>query len=138
MMVLSLNLLLIKADCVPVLVFGQEQLAQRTLKHANFAYQSNRNTSLSAKEQQELAGLDNKIIFLTAQLAIVTGADKAQTTTDLRRATDRRDELRDPNVGTGPLAVLKRELELAYAVSELADATEFVTRVQAHSDGLPV
>ena len=36
------------------------------------------------------------------------------------------------------LAVLKRELELAYAVSELADATEFVTRVQAHSDGLPV
>ncbi len=132
----SVNLFLTKADCLPALAYGNEQVTQLTLKQATLAYQRNRNSSLTTKEQSELAGLDNKITFLTTQIATLTGADKSQAVTDLRRATDRRDELRDPNVGTGPLSVLKRELELAYATDQLAKANTFVAEVQAHHDGL--
>ncbi len=133
----STSLLMTPAECDVLLLHGQEKVRAATYQ-INVLTHSQQNATLTASQyNDELAGLNDDIATLTNRLPGMTeGAFKDDKINELRKKTDRRDELVARQKTEGAVALIKRELDLQQAQDALARANEMIAAVQARKAAL--
>ncbi|MCB2409239.1 hypothetical protein [Hymenobacter lucidus] len=81
----------------------------------------------------EFKGLNKRIEFLTSHLVTLdAGDERIKTVNELRRKTDRRDELNSRMEAKGPVDQLARELEQGETATRVAEVNVFKVAVTAH------
>lgn len=129
-MIYSIDMLTTPADCDAAVAYGQERL--RVLRHRESVsgYERDTKATDATALTAELAELHEDITFFTDRLA--TMAPSASRTTrenELRRKTDRRDELLSRQGKEGAVALLKRELEKGETTARIAEIEAFIVAV---------
>ncbi|TGE20546.1 hypothetical protein E5K00_21365 [Hymenobacter aquaticus] len=128
----SVELLLTWADCDAALALAAERLRVLTKQGGDASYQLTNVTAETAELLAELKGLNARIAFLTPYLATLdAGDERTATQKELRRKTDRRDELESRKEAQGPVAQLTRELEQGETAVRVAEVNAFIADVQA-------
>ena len=125
------------AECDVLLAHGQEEVRAATYQLSVLSHSQENATLSAAQYGDELVGLNDDITSLTNRLPTMTdGAFKTKKQTELRKATDRRDELVARRQAQGAVAVIKRELDVQQAQDALARANEMLAAVQARRAAL--
>lgn len=131
-MAFSTALLTTVAQCDALNTHGQAEIRAAEYQISLLTYSQENATLNAAEYNDELTGLNDDITSLTTRLATMTdGPFKEKKANELRRATDRRDELNARQQAQGAVAVIKRELDLQQAQAALDLATAMVAAVQA-------
>ena len=133
----STHLLTSAPECAVLLTHGQDEVRAATYQ-INLLTHSQQNATLTASQyNDELAGLNDDIASLTTRLPAMTdGAFKDSKTNELRKKTDRRDELVARQKTEGAVALIKRELDLQQAQDTLSRANEMIAAVQTRQAAL--
>jgi len=132
-MAYSVNLLTTVADCDNVLKVADEELRVLCKRLIDFDYQHENTSNAAIDLTSELTGLEAEIVFLTPLIAALpTGSDsRSKRETQLRRATDRRDELTDRQGARRAVALLSRELAYGQTQTHITETSSFVAAVKA-------
>ena len=133
----SSHLLTTHPECDILLTHGQEEVRAATYQ-INVLTHSQQNATLTAGQYtDELTGLNDDISLLTPRLLTMSdGAFKDSKINELRKKTDRRDELVARQKTEGAVALIKRELDLQQAQDALSRANEMIAAVQARKAAL--
>lgn len=133
----SSHLLTTHPECDILLTHGQEEVRAATYQ-INVLTHSQQNATLTAGQYtDELTGLNDDISLLTPRLPTMSdGAFKDSKINELRKKTDRRDELVARQKTEGAVALIKRELDLQQAQDALSRANEMIAAVQARKAAL--
>ncbi len=128
----SVNLLLTIADCVAALAASAEKRRNLNHRQVNLTFTGENTISTVAEMAAQLTDAIAEEASLTSTVAgLPAGSLKKKRTTELRRATDRREELEDRMTYRGPAEVLTRELDLLHVTDSLDRLTVFDTEVAA-------
>ncbi|WP_035557891.1 hypothetical protein [Hymenobacter sp. IS2118] len=125
-MAIDVTLLLTRADCDAVTETFDQRLRLLDNREANFGYQSEVGTARATDLTDELRGLNSRVPFLTTYLATLTAGTTEHTTTtdELRKKTDRRDELLSRQAKVGGVPAVLRQSELKEAQRRSASIEE--------------
>ena len=138
-MAIDVTLLLNHADCDAVTEAFDQRLRLLDNREENFGYQSEVGTTRATGLTDELKGLNSRVPFLTTYLAtLVLGTTEHTATTDeLRKKTDRRDELVSRQAKVGGVKAVLSQSELKEAQVRSASIEEDKALVVAHRATLP-
>ncbi|RTQ47509.1 hypothetical protein EJV47_19000 [Hymenobacter gummosus] len=129
-MVYTVELLTDPAECDKLVAHAQERL--RVLRHRESVtgYERDTKASDATSLTAELAELAEDITFLNDRLATMPASDtRTRRENELRKATDRRDELLSRQGKEGAVALLKRELEKGETSARIAEIEKFIADV---------
>jgi hypothetical protein len=125
------------AECDLLILHGQEEarMAQYQLSVLGHSAQ---NATLSATEYSaELVGLNLEVTSMTGLIPTLPIGDyRTKKENELRKLTDRRDELTARQQAAGTVALIKRELDVAQAQAALDAANAMIAAVQARKAAL--
>ncbi|WP_400191428.1 hypothetical protein [Hymenobacter sp. B81] len=132
-MTYSFNYLTTPAQCDAVLAVAYEKQKVLSFRDAETDYRAD-NTSATAKSlSDELKSLDQYITAMTPVLAgLNPGKDRDKLADELRRKTDRRDELLARQGKAGAEKLVIRELDQALLAPQLPLVEQFIAQVTAH------
>ncbi|MCB2376966.1 hypothetical protein LGH70_05200 [Hymenobacter sp. BT635] len=131
-MAYSLSQLATTADCDQVLAYISDELRVLNQRRSEFTYQRDTATSTSAELQAELTALNAEIDYLTPLIPTLPASKKRkERENELRRSTDRRDELVARQGERGAVSLLIRELELAQAEVQITETKALEAGVTA-------
>lgn len=137
-MTYSLSLLTNWAMCDAVLTVANAKLKVLNFRSTESDYRTENTTESATGLSNELAGLNTYITAITpAVAAMPAGNERAQLADDLRRKTDRRDELVSRQGQAGPERLIARELEQALLDAQLPLVQDCIAQVTAHRATLP-
>ncbi|RSK39471.1 hypothetical protein [Hymenobacter perfusus] len=136
-MAYSIDQLTTAAECDQVLAYITDELRVLNQRRSEFTYQVDTAASTSAEQTAELESLTAEISFLTPLIPTLPASKKrTERENELRRSTDRRDELLSRQGTRGPVSLLIRELELAQIEAQLTETTALQTSVTARRAAL--
>ena len=128
----SVHLLITIADCVAALAASAEKRRNLNHRQVNLTFTGENTTSTVAEMMAQLTDAIAEEASLTTTVAGLPASTlKKKRTTELRRATDRREELEDKMTYRGPADILSRELDLKNVLDALARLDVFDTEVAA-------
>jgi hypothetical protein len=138
-MAIDVSLLLTRADCDAVTTEFDRRLRRLDNREENFDYQSETGTERAADLTDELSGLNSRVPFLGTYLATLTPGttEHANTTDELRKKTDRRDELLSRQAKVGGVKAVLSQSELKETQSRSTSIEEDKALVVAHRATLP-
>ncbi len=124
-----------EGECNVLLTHGQKEVQGATYQ-VNLLSHSQQNAAETTTEyNEELAHLNDDIASLTSRLPGLTDSDfKEAKINELRKKTDRRDELVARQKAEGAVALIKRELDLRQAQDALTAANEMIAAVLVRKD----
>jgi len=129
-MAYSIDQLTTAAECDQVLAYITDELRVLNQRRSEFTYQVDTAANTSAEQTAELESLTAEISFLTPLIPTLPASKKrTERENELRRSTDRRDELLSRQGTRGPVSLLIRELELAQIEAQLTETTALQTSV---------
>ncbi|MFD2784361.1 hypothetical protein [Hymenobacter rubripertinctus] len=132
-MAYPLNLLTTPAECDAVLAAAQTELRDLGVRETVLDAQGDRSSETAATNTADLASQEAVIAALTPVLPTLPVGSRAyfNTEADLRRATQRRDNLLANQLQRGPVAALNRALDLRQVQVQIAEINAFVAEVIA-------
>lgn len=137
-MAYPVNLLTTAAECDAVLADAQTELRDLNVRETVLDAQGERTSETAADTTADLAAQNAIIAALTPVLPTLPAGTKAYFNTegDLRRATQRRDNLTASQQLRGPVAALNRALDLRQVQVQIAEINAFVAEVTARRAAL--
>ncbi|MDO7876879.1 hypothetical protein Q5H93_19190 [Hymenobacter sp. ASUV-10] len=132
-MAYPVNLLTSVADCNTVLEHAQRELRDLTVRETVLNAQGDRTSESATDISADLAAQEAVIAALTPVVPTLPEGGKARFNTegDLRRATQRRDNLKASQQARGPVAALDRALDLRQVQAQIAEVNIFISEVTA-------
>lgn len=123
----------LKADCDQVLAYCADELRMLAQRLSEFSYRRDNASTAADELSAELLSLNADIAFMTPLIPTLPPSKKrTERENELRRNTDRRDELVARQGERGPVALVIRELETAQLQVQITETTALQTAVQAH------
>ena len=133
-MPIDVSLLLTHADCDAVTTELNKRLRLLDNREGNFGYQTEVGTERAEDLTEELEGINKRISFLTSYLASLEAdtTEHDRTTDELRRATDRHDELESQQGKRGGVKAVLSQSSLKETQSRSNSIEEDKVLVAAH------
>lgn len=120
------------AECDELVAYGQKKVQTATYQLQVVMHSHQNATQNATQYGDEIAGLSGTIASITTRLPnLAEGAYKKKLTNELRKATDRHDELVARQEEQGAVALIKREYEAQQAQAAIDRAQELITAVLA-------
>ncbi|HEX8326553.1 MAG TPA: hypothetical protein VF629_03350 [Hymenobacter sp.] len=137
-MAYPVELLTSVAECDTVLTQTQFELRDLNVRETVLDAQGERTSESAADITADLSAQDAIIAALTPVVGTLPAGSKARLNTegDLRRATQRRDNLTASQQLRGPVAALNRALDLRQVQVQIAEINTFVAEVTARKAAL--
>ena len=137
-MAYPVNLLTTQAECDAVLAAAQIELRDLGVRETVLDAQGDRTSETAASATADIAAQQAIIAALTPVLPTLPAGSRAYFNAegDLRRATQRRDNLTANQQQRGPVAALNRALDLRQVQVQLAEINTFVAEVTARRAAL--
>jgi len=137
MAVYSLSLLTTRAQCDAVLAYANDKLETLTFRGQESAFHTSNAGEAATALADELKGLITYITAITpAVAALEPGDERTKLANELRRRTDRRDELVSRQSQSGPEVLIERELEQNLLHPLIPIVQDLINQVTAHRDTL--
>lgn len=138
-MAYSLSLLTTRALCDAVLAYVNDRLTVFTFREQESEFHTGNATDTATALSSELSGL---VAYITALTPVVTalpaGKSRDMQTDELRRKTNRRDELASRQGKVGPERLVEREFEQALLPPQVTVAQDLIAQVTAHRATLTI
>ncbi|MCB2409141.1 hypothetical protein [Hymenobacter lucidus] len=129
----SLSLLKTRAQCDALLEIANEKIAVLTFRGQETVFRTTNAEGATIELSNELNSLNTYITAITPALATMDASnDRDALGDELRRKTDRRDELMRRQTKSGPELLVERELEKALLEPQLPIVQDLITEVTAH------
>lgn len=137
-MAYPVNLLTTIAECDTILSIAQRELRDLTVRATVLDAQGDRTSESAADSTAELTAQQAIINALTPVLPTLPAGSKSyiSTESDLRHATQRRDNLLASRQARGPIAALIRALDLRQVQAQIAEVNTFIAEVTARRAAL--
>jgi uncharacterized lipoprotein YddW (UPF0748 family) len=132
-MAYSLNLLTTRAQCDAVLAAANEKLKVLTFRDTETDYRTDNISAVAKDLSDELRSLNKYITAMTPTLAdLDPGKERDKLADELRRKTDRRDELLSRQGKAGGEKLVIRELDQALLSPQLPLVQDYIAQVTNH------
>ena len=132
-MAYPVNLLNTVPECDTVLDGAQDELRDLNVRETVLSAQGERTSDSAADISADLTAQNAIIAALTPVVPTLPTGSKARlnTESDLRRATQRRDNLTASQQARGPVAALNRALDLRQVQVQIGEINVFIAEVTA-------
>jgi len=131
-MVYSLSYLKTWAQCDFVLDLAAEKRKTLVFRDTESDFRTDNTSKTATNLSNELTGLNTYITAMTPVIPTMVGKERTEAEDELRKKTDRRDELVSRQGKAGGEKLVERELGQALLEPQLPVIDDFIAQVTAH------